>query len=155
MRNKHLVVPSQIREPLHHNGNSSIVFLYHIFLVLSFVDGRLSCFHVLATINSAAMNIGAHVSFEIMVFSGYMSSSSKREVYSNTSLPQETKISNNLTLHLKQLEKEEQKKLKVSRRTDIIKIRAEIYAAEMKKQLRRSGKLKAGSLKRSTKFINP
>ena len=36
-------------------------------------------------------------------------SSSKREVYSNTILPQETrKTSNNLTLHLKQLEKEEE-----------------------------------------------
>ena len=35
-------------------------------------------------------------------------SSSKREVYSDTSLPQETiQISNNLTLHLKKLEKEE------------------------------------------------
>ena len=53
--------------------------------------------------------------------------SSKREVYSNTVLPQETtNISNNLTLHLKELEKEEQTKPKVSRRKEIIKIRAEI-----------------------------
>ena len=44
-------------------------------------------------------------------------SSSKREVYNNKVLPQETrKISNNLNLHLKQLEKEEQTKPKVSRR---------------------------------------
>ena len=43
--------------------------------------------------------------------------SSKREVYSNTIVSQETrKISNNLTLHLKQLEKEEQTKPKVSTR---------------------------------------
>lgn len=35
-------------------------------------------------------------------------SGTKREVYSNTGLPQETrKISNNLTLHLKELEKEQ------------------------------------------------
>ena len=42
----------------------------------------------------------------------------KREVYSNTILPQETrKISNKQpTLHLEQLEKEEQTKPKVSRR---------------------------------------
>ena len=33
---------------------------------------------------------------------------------------------NNITVHLKQLEKEEQKKAKVSRRKEIIKIRAEI-----------------------------
>ena len=39
---------------------------------------------------------------------GCSKTSSKREVYSNTILPQEKiKISNNLTLHLKQLEKEE------------------------------------------------
>ena len=41
---------------------------------------------------------------------GCIKSSSKREVYGNTILPQETrKISNkNQTLHLKQLEKEEE-----------------------------------------------
>ena len=42
---------------------------------------------------------------------GCSKSSSKREVYHNTILPQETPSQiNNLTLHLKQLEKEEQKK---------------------------------------------
>ena len=58
---------------------------------------------------------------------GRSKSSSKREVYSNIILPQETrKVTNNLTLHLKQLEKEEQTKPKVSRRKENIKIRAEI-----------------------------
>ena len=41
---------------------------------------------------------------------GFSKSSAKREVHSNTSLPQETReTSNNLTLHLKQLEKEQPK----------------------------------------------
>ena len=35
------------------------------------MDGHLGCFHVLAIINSAAMNIGVHVSFVIMVSFGY------------------------------------------------------------------------------------
>ena len=64
---------------------------------------------------------------------GCNKSSSNREVYSNKILTLETrKTSNNLILHLKQLEKE-QTKPKVSRRKEIIKIRAEINEIEMKK----------------------
>ena len=48
---------------------------------------------------------------------GHSKSSSKRDVYSYTLLSQETKkISNNLTLHLKQLKKEEQTKPKLRRK---------------------------------------
>ena len=61
---------------------------------------------------------------------------------------QETSQINNLTLQLKQLEKEEQKTPKVSRRKEIIKIRSEINEKEMKEMLERSIKLKAGSLRR-------
>ena len=58
---------------------------------------------------------------------GFSKSSAKGKVHSNTSLPQETREkSNNLTLHLKQLEKEEVKNPRVSRRKEILKIRAEI-----------------------------
>ena len=46
--------------------------MYHSFLIHSSVDGHLDYFHVLAIVNSAAMNNGIHVSFSILVSSGYM-----------------------------------------------------------------------------------
>ena len=49
--------------------------MYHSFHILSSVHGHLGCFHVLAIVKSAAMNIGVHVSFSILVSSGYMSRS--------------------------------------------------------------------------------
>ena len=48
---------------------------------------------------------------------------------------QETSQINNLTLHLKQLEKEEQKNPKVSGRKEIIKIGSEINKKEMKEMI--------------------
>ena len=61
---------------------------------------------------------------------------------------QETPQINNLTLHLKQLEKEEQKNPNISRRKEIIKIRSEINEKEMKEMIAKVNKLKAGSLRK-------
>ena len=46
--------------------------MYHNFFIHSSVDGHLGCYHVLAIVNSAAVNNGIHVSFSILVSSGYM-----------------------------------------------------------------------------------
>ena len=46
--------------------------MYHSFFIHSSVDGHLGCFHFLAIVNSAAMNSGIHVSFSVLVSSGYM-----------------------------------------------------------------------------------
>ena len=65
---------------------------------------------------------------------GCTKSSSKRENYTATSLPQKIrKISNNLNLHLKQLEKEGLTKSIVSRREEIVMIRTEINGIETEK----------------------
>ena len=44
-----------------------MVYMYHSFPVHSSADGHLGCFHVLAMTNSAAMNIGVHVSLSDLV----------------------------------------------------------------------------------------
>ena len=49
-----------------------MVYMDHSFLIHSSADGHLGCLHVLAIINSAAMNIGVHVSLSDLVSSVYM-----------------------------------------------------------------------------------
>ena len=86
---------------------------------------------------------------------GHYKSSAKGKVHSNTSIPQETrKKSNNLTPHLKQLEKEEMKKPRVGRRKEILKIRAEINVKETKETIAKINRPKAGSLRGYIQLTN-
>ena len=48
------------------------MYTYQNFFIYSSVDGHLGCFRCLAIVNNAAMNSGIHVSFSILVSSGYM-----------------------------------------------------------------------------------
>ena len=58
--------------------------MYHSFLIHSFADGHLGCFHVLVIINSAAINIGVHMSFSILISSVCMTSSGIARSYSSS-----------------------------------------------------------------------
>ena len=48
--------------------------MYHSFLLHLSADGHQGCFHVLAIVNSAAMNIGVHMSPSVLVSFMYMPS---------------------------------------------------------------------------------
>ena len=76
---------------------------------------------------------------------GCSKSSSKRNLIAIQSyLKKQGKFQiNNLTLHLKQLEKEEQKIPKVIRRKEIIQIRSEINEKEMKDTVAKINKTKS------------
>ena len=68
---------------------------------------------------------------------------------------QEISQRNNLTLHLKQLEKEEQKKPKVSRRKKIINIRSEINEKDMKGTIAKINKTKSWFFQKINKIYKP
>ena len=68
---------------------------------------------------------------------------------------QEKSQINNLTLHLKELEEEEQTKPKVSRRKEIIKIRSEINEIETKKTIARINKTKSWVFEKINKIDKP
>ena len=68
---------------------------------------------------------------------------------------QETSQINNLTLHLKQSEKEEQKIFKVNRRKEIIKISSEINEKEMKEMIAKINKSKSWFFEKINKIDKP
>ena len=76
---------------------------------------------------------------------GCSKSSSKREVYSYTSLPQETRKLSNKQSNLTPQGTRERRttKPKVNRRKEIIKIRAEINGIETKKTIAKTKKTKS------------
>ena len=65
---------------------SNIPLCIYIFSIQSSVNGHLGCFHVLAIVNSAAMNIGMWISFQIriFIFSGNMPRSGIVGSYDNS-----------------------------------------------------------------------
>ena len=58
--------------------------MYHSFLIHSSADGHLGCIHVLAIINSAAMTIGVHMFFSILISSVCMPSSGIARSYGSS-----------------------------------------------------------------------
>ena len=58
--------------------------MYHTFFIYSSVDGHLGCFHDLAIVNNVTVSTGVHVSFWIMVFSGYMPNIGIAESYGSS-----------------------------------------------------------------------
>ena len=55
-----------------HTHTHTHIYTHHIFFVYSSVDGHLGFFHILAVVNSAAINTWMHVSFWVVVLSRYM-----------------------------------------------------------------------------------
>ena len=88
---------------------------------------------------------------------GHCKSSAKGKIHSITGLPQETRKSqiNNLTLHLKKLENEEIMNPRVSRRKEILKIRAEINAKEAKETIAKMNKTKSWFFEKVNKIDKP
>ena len=88
---------------------------------------------------------------------GFSKSSAQGKVRNNTSLPQERREKNqinNLTLHLKRLEKE-MKNPRVSRRKEIIKIRAEINEKETKDTIAKMNNAKSWFFEKINKKEKP
>ena len=67
-----------------------MMYMYHSFLIHSSADRHLGCFHVLAMINSAAKNIGVHVSLSDLVSLVCMPRSGMAGSYGNTGRPRGT-----------------------------------------------------------------
>ena len=87
---------------------------------------------------------------------GHSKGSPEREVHTNTSLPKKKKTQkpqiNNLTLNLQELEKQQQRQPRVSRRKEITKIRAELSNIETKRTIVRINKSRSWFFERINKI---
>ena len=88
---------------------------------------------------------------------GHSEGSSEGEVHSNTVLPKkiETFQVNNLTLHLQELEEQQQTKPRESRRKEIIKIRAELNDIEAKSTILRINESRSWFFEKINKTDKP
>ena len=88
---------------------------------------------------------------------GCSKDSFKREVYSNTNLPQETRNISNKQPNLtpKAIRERRTKTTKVSRRKEIIKIRSEINEKEMKETIAKINKTKSWFFEKINKIDKP
>ena len=64
--------------------NNIPLYIYTTSSLFISLGGHLGCFHVLAIINSAAVNIEVHVSFQTMLFLGYMPRSGNAGSYGSS-----------------------------------------------------------------------
>ena len=88
---------------------------------------------------------------------GHSKGSPEREIHSNTVLPKkiETFQVNNLTLHLQELEEQQQTKPRESRRKEIIKIRAELNDIETKRTIQSINKYRSWFFEKINKIDKP
>ena len=88
---------------------------------------------------------------------GYSKGSPEREVHRHTGLPNKIEIFqiNNLTLHLQELEEQQQTKPRAGRRKEITKIRAALHNIETKTTIQRINKSRSWFFEKINKIHKP